>query len=77
MGNLVKAGRRALRIKQVQERVPYSRASIYRKMAAGQFPKSFALGDNAAAWDADEIDQWLASRMATRGASLSSPKTTT
>lgn len=63
--------RRALRLKQVQEKVPYSRATIYRLMREGKFPTNFKLagpGGHASAWNSDEIDAWLDQRMTSREA---------
>lgn len=63
--------RRALRLKQVQAKVPYSRATIYRLMREGRFPSNFKLagpGGHASAWNSAEIDAWLEQRMSSRKA---------
>jgi prophage regulatory protein len=52
----------ALRLRQVQERVPLSRAQIYRLIAEGDFPAPFRLSARTSAWDADEISEWLQQR---------------
>ena len=58
---------RFLRLKEVQDRVPYGRATIYRKVAAGQFPKPYDLGGGrAVAWLESEINDWIASRITAR-----------
>ena len=51
-----------LRRPEVERRTQISKASIYRLMAAGQFPTAIKLGERAVAWRASEIDAWLASR---------------
>jgi prophage regulatory protein len=39
-----------------------SRATIYRDLRAGRFPKPIELGANAIAWKNSEIEAWLNSR---------------
>jgi prophage regulatory protein len=58
-----------LRLHEVRMRVPYSRATIYRKMSLGEFPRSCSLGARAVAWVADEINAWIASRLEQRDGS--------
>lgn len=54
---------RFLRLSEVRNRVPYSRATIYRLMDAGQFPKPYSLGARAVAWLEAEVNDWIASRI--------------
>jgi predicted DNA-binding transcriptional regulator AlpA len=45
--------------------IPYSRTEIWRKMAAGKFPRSFKLGDGPKArvvWWRKDIRAWLLKR---------------
>lgn len=51
-----------LRLKQVQELVPWSRSTIYRKEKAGEFPKSISLGPNSRAWISEQIEDWMKQR---------------
>ena len=37
-----------------------SRASIYSKIKAGNFPLPVRLGSNSVAWHAEDIDRWIA-----------------
>ena len=46
--------------------IPWTRQYINRLEAKGRFPRRFRLGDRQVAWPADEVDQWLAERMANR-----------
>jgi prophage regulatory protein len=46
--------------------VPYSFAHIARLEAAGQFPKRVRLGACRVAWLAEEIQNWIDERVATR-----------
>lgn len=50
---------RFIRLPEVIERSGLSRRTIYRKMAAGAFPRSVALGDNAVAWRESELQAWM------------------
>jgi len=54
-------GERLLRIAQVLERVPLSKAQLYRRMAEGTFPRPRRLGPNSEAWVESELDAWIAS----------------
>ena len=63
---------RFLRLPEVRKRVPYSRATIYRKVARGEFPKPYDLGTRAVAWLESEIDAWIQARIEAR---LSHPAT--
>lgn len=51
---------RLLRVRQVQDRVPLGRATIYKRMAAGTFPKPVDLGGGMVAWRESEIEAWIA-----------------
>ena len=57
-------GDRILRMPQVRDRVPWSPATIYRKMADGTFPKGVKLGPNSRGWTESSIDRWIAEREA-------------
>jgi len=48
---------------EVEARVPYSRAHLYRLEDQGEFPKRKRIGANRIAWVRAEIEQWLAKRM--------------
>ena len=53
---------RILRRPEVERQTQLSKATIYRQMHAGTFPKPVHLGERAVGWRASEIDEWLASR---------------
>ena len=57
---------RFLRLSSVRDRIPYSRATIYRLIADGKFPRPCPLGAGAVAWREAEIDDWVAARIASR-----------
>ena len=48
---------------EVDARVPYSRAHLYRLEDQGAFPKRKRIGANRIAWVRDEVEQWLAARL--------------
>jgi predicted DNA-binding transcriptional regulator AlpA len=53
----------AIRLRQVATKIGLSRASIYRRLQQdATFPRAFSLGGRAMAFDADEIDSWLAAQ---------------
>ncbi len=53
-----------LRLPAVQALVPYSRSTIYRLAASGEFPKPFNLGARAVAWRSGDIESWISARIA-------------
>jgi prophage regulatory protein len=54
---------RFLRLSAVRERVPYSRATIYRLCSKGEFPRPYPLGAGAVAWLEREVDAWIQERI--------------
>jgi prophage regulatory protein len=59
---------KALKLSEVQKRVPRSRSRIYEDMAKGEFPRPVKLGPRSVAWLESDIDAWLAARVAEREA---------
>ncbi len=53
---------RCVRIRQVCEMTGMSRASVYRKIAEGTFPKSFKIGARMSAWRVSTIEAWITDR---------------
>ena len=54
--------------RQVREKVLYSPQHIARLEAAGQFPKRVRLGQGRVGWVDQEVEDWLAVRIAARDA---------
>jgi prophage regulatory protein len=52
--------------KEVCRRTSLSRASLYRLMSDGSFPRPVPLHGVRKAWIESEIDAWIASRIAAR-----------
>ena len=42
--------------------MPFSPATIWRKVKDGTFPKPIKLGERITAWHMDDIEAWLAAR---------------
>ena len=42
--------------------MPFSPATIWRKVKDGTFPKPVKLGERITAWHMDDIEAWLAAR---------------
>ncbi len=51
-----------LRLPAVKQRTGLSRATIYRKMQACEFPRAKQLSTNCVGWVAAEIEAWLTDR---------------
>ena len=56
------------RLPSVRARTGLSRSEIYRRVAAGTFPRPVKLGERASAWCAMEIDSFISARIAERDA---------
>ena len=57
---LYQPNRRALlKLPQVRQRVPLSRATIYAMASENRFPRPIKLGGHASFWIEEEIDSWL------------------
>jgi prophage regulatory protein len=59
-----------LRLPAVQALVPYSRSTIYRLVASGEFPAPIRLGSRAVAWRSGSIESWISARIAKGGGDL-------
>ena len=57
---------RVLRLPEVQLRVGMSRTWIYDRIARGEFPRPFKLGEAASGWLESEVSAWLEKRVARR-----------
>jgi prophage regulatory protein len=52
-----------LRLVEVRQRTKLSRTTIYRKIGAGTFPRSFPISVGLVAWYESDIDAWVADPM--------------
>ena len=53
---------RILRLREVSLLTRLSKATIYRLLRSGAFPRPIRLSERAVGWRTEEIDEWLASR---------------
>ena len=53
---------RLLRLSHVENLTHMSKSSIYRKIAAGEFPAPVDMGGSTRRWREDELVEWLESR---------------
>ncbi|MCX2524432.1 helix-turn-helix transcriptional regulator [Larsenimonas rhizosphaerae] len=66
----IQLGNRLLRRREVELKTGKSRSSIYKGVSDGTFPAPVPIGDNSVAWLEEEIDGWIAERLAQRNATL-------
>lgn len=52
-------GDRLLKLTDVTARVALSRAAIYRRVNAGEFPSPVKLGPTSVRWRKSEVDAWI------------------
>lgn len=57
---------RILRLKEVMSSTGLARATVYKFISAGTFPKSVSLGDRCVGWLESEVQNWIADRVAQR-----------
>ncbi|WP_323926399.1 helix-turn-helix transcriptional regulator [Aeromonas caviae] len=53
-----------LRIKPVLAKTGLSRSTMYALIAAGRFPAPVKLSARCSAWPSDQVDAWIAARIA-------------
>lgn len=54
---------RYLRLNAVLDRTGLSRATLYRKIAAGTFPAQYRIAERCCGWREAEVDVWLRNPM--------------
>lgn len=57
---------RLIRLKEVMHVTGLARATIYKYMKEGYFPRSVSLGANAIAWEESEVEEWILERLRER-----------
>jgi prophage regulatory protein len=55
-----------LRLPAVKNRTGLSRSTIYLRVSQGTFPRPVSLGGRAVGWVEEEVQSWLAERIAGR-----------
>lgn len=56
-----------IRLPVVEDRTGLGKSSIYAAVKAGTMPAPVRLSARAVAWREEEIDQWIAARLTTKG----------
>lgn len=57
-----------LRLKDVLETTGLSRATMYKMMTDGAFPKSISLGERSVGWLESEVQEWILAKIEERDA---------
>ena len=57
-----------LRLKDVLETTGLARATVYKLMADGVFPKSISLGERCVGWLESEVQEWILAKIEERDA---------
>lgn len=57
-----------IRKPHVLRRVGFGNTELYRRVAAGKFPKPVRIGARAVAWNSAEVEKWISDRLAERDA---------
>ena len=56
---------RIIRTEDLTSRLGLSRATIFRNVKAGRFPAPIKISQRAIGWRIDEVEAWIAARVAT------------
>lgn len=54
------SGERLLRLREVLDRASLSKATVYRKIASGEFPKPVSVGRQSVRWRESDVAGWIA-----------------
>lgn len=57
---VAKAGESFLRLRQVMQRVPVAKTTLYEWVRVGKFPKPIKLAPMTSVWRASEVEAWIA-----------------
>ncbi|WP_316378477.1 AlpA family transcriptional regulator [Enterobacter hormaechei] len=60
-----------IRLSEVQKRIGYSKAWIYRLLKEKRFPQSVKIGSRSIAFVESEVDEWINQRIEARDALIS------
>jgi len=55
---------RLMKIEEVARLTATPKSSIYWRCNRGEFPRPVKLGERASAWRSDEVEAWIAARIA-------------
>lgn len=57
-----------IRLTQLVKLIPFSRATVWRKVKAGDFPQPVKLSANITAWKAEDVRGWIQAHATEAGA---------
>ncbi|WP_110669984.1 helix-turn-helix transcriptional regulator [Salinicola halophilus] len=70
----IELGNRLLRRRDVELKTGKSRSAIYAGVSNGTFPAPVPIGDKSVAWLEEEVDSWIAARLAERNRTMTTGK---
>lgn len=53
-----------LRLREVEKRTGYKKSHIYELIKKNQFPPSIRIGTQTVGWNSNDVDNWIAERLA-------------
>ncbi|MGA2171263.1 MAG: AlpA family phage regulatory protein [Terracidiphilus sp.] len=56
--------RKMLKLRNVLDKIPYSKAKLYELIAKGKFPEQLHLGGSGSFWLEEEVEEWLEGHIA-------------
>jgi prophage regulatory protein len=65
---------RFIRFKELRQRIPLGRTTIWRMMRDGRFPQSRRIGKMAAAWLESEVEDWMRKNAGIQEGPMEEPK---
>ena len=70
----IQLGNRLLRRQEVEGKTGMSRSAIYAQIRLGAFPAPVPIGSHSVAWLEEEVDGWIADKLAERNRALAGRK---
>ncbi len=61
---------RIIRLKEVMDLTGLARSTVYKYIAASEFPVPLSLGDRCVGWLESEVHEWILARVADRDRAL-------
>jgi prophage regulatory protein len=59
---------RLIKLPEVVRLTGVPKSSVYWRVARGEFPRPLKIGERASAWNSDEIEAWIAGKVAAANA---------
>lgn len=55
---------RLMKLPEVVRMTGVPESSVYWRISKGEFPRPIKIGERASAWNSDEIEKWIAAKVA-------------